>query len=146
MENIKSFYELEQLVKKSVQNHIEDNREDIKEALDEYGEIDGFFYNDEMMEASQYIANDFVIYYYDTWQICNVARFGTMEEMEYFNDAESQVMGCHDGEDYMDKCMGSIAYMIVERLAMEYFSEFLLVEKLPFANPNKKLFDAIEAL
>jgi len=146
MENIQSFYDLEQLVKKSVQNHIIDNREDIKEALEEYGEIDGFFYNDEMMEASQTLANDFVIYYYDTWQICNVARFGTMEEMEYFNDAESQVQGCHDGEDYLDKVMGSIASLIVERLAMEYFSEFLLVEKLPFEVPTQKLFDAVEAL
>ena len=146
MKEIQSFYDLEQLVKKSVQNHIEDNREDIKEALEEYGEIDGFFYNDEMMEASQYIASDFVIYYSDTWQICNVARFGTMEEREYFFDAQDQVQGCHDGEDYFDKVMGSIAYLIVERLAMEFFSEFLLVEKLPFDVPTQKLFDAVEAL
>ena len=146
MKEIQSFYDLEQLVKKSVQNHIEDNREDIKEALEEYGEIDGFFYNDEMMEASQYIASDFVIYYSDTWQICNVARFGTMEEREYFFDAQDQVQGCHDGEDYFDKVMGSIAYLIVERLAMEFFSEFLLVEKLPFDVPTQKLFDAVEAV
>lgn len=146
MNTIQSFYDLEQLVKKSVQNYIEDNREDIKEALEEYGEIDGYFYNDEMMEASQYIANDFVMYYSDTWQICNVARNGNMDEMEYFNDAESQVQGCHDGEDYLDKVMTSIAYLIVERLAMEYFSEFLLVEKLPFDVPTQKLFDAVEAL
>ena len=146
MKKIQSFYDLEQLVKKSVQNHIEDNREDIKEALDQYGEIDGFFYEDEIREASQYIANDFVIYYSDTWQICNVARFGTMEEREYFFDAQDQVQGCHDGEDYFDKVMGSIAYLIVERLAMEFFSEFLLVEKLPFDVPTQKLFDAVEAL
>ena len=146
MEKIQSFYDLEQLVKKAVQNHIEDNREDIKEALDEYGEIDGFFYEDEIREASQYIANDFVIYYSDTWQICSVTRNGNMEESQYFFDAQDQVQGCHDGEDYMDKYMTSIASLIVESLAMEFFSEFLLVEKLPFANPNKKLFDAIEAL
>lgn len=146
MKKIESFYELEQLVKKSVQNHIIDNREDIKEALEEYGEIDGFFYNDEMMEASQYIANDFVIYYSDTWQICNVARFDAPSGCEYFWDAQDQVQGCHDGEDYLDKEMGSIAYLIVERLAMEFFSEFLLVEKLPLDVPTQKLFEAVEAL
>tara|TARA_R110002020_G_scaffold310496_1_gene526225 strand:- start:33 stop:473 length:441 start_codon:yes stop_codon:yes gene_type:complete len=146
MQNIQSFYDLEQLVKKSVQNHIEDNREDIKEALEEYGEIDGFFYNDEMMEASQTLANDFVMYYSDTWQICNVARFDAPSGCDYFWDAESQVQGCHDGEDYLDKVMTSIAYMIVESLAMEFFSEFLLVEKLPFEVPTQKLFDAVEAL
>ena len=146
MENIKSFYDLEQLVKQSVKNHIIDNREHINEAREEYGEIDGFFYQDEMIEASQTLANDFVIYYSDTWQICNVARFGTTEEMDYFFDAERQVQGCHDGEDYMDKCMTSIAYLIVERLAMEFFSHYLLTEKLPFEVPTEKLVEAIEAL
>jgi len=128
MENIKSFYDLEQLVKSAVQNHIIDNREDIDEARKEYGEIDGFFYEDEIREASQYIANDFVIYYSDTWAICQASRFGTMEEMDYFIEAENQAQGCHDGEDYMDKYMGSIAFLIIERLAMEFFSQFLLVQ------------------
>ena len=146
MQNIQSFYDLEQLVKKSVQNHIIDNREDSKEALEEYGEIDGLFYADEIQQASDGIAKDFVIYYYDTWQICNVARFGTMEESQYFFDAQDWIRGCHDGDDYMDKYMDSIAFFIVERLAMEFFSEFLLVEKLPFEVPTQKLFDAIEAL
>ena len=140
---IKSFYDLEQSVKQTVQAYITDNRDDIKEARKEYGGIDGFFYNDEMMEASQTIANDFVIYYSDTWQICNVVRNGTMEESQYFFDAESQVQGCHDGDDYMDKCMTSIAYMIVERLCREFFSQFLLVEP---SDTAVALCETIEAL
>lgn len=129
---IKSFYDLEQSVKQTVQAYIQDNREDIDKArqdcIEDNGKIDGFFYDEEMMQASQTLANDFVMYYSDTWAICQASRFGTMEEMDYFNDAESQVQGCHNGDDYMDKCMASIAYIIVERLCMEFFSEFLLVE------------------
>ena len=147
MENIKSFYDLEQLVKKSVQNHIIDNREDItaarKEYIEDNGKIDGFFYDEEMLQASQTLANDFVMYYSDTWAICHASRFGTFEEMDYFNDAESQVSGCHDGDDYMDKCMTSIAYMIVERLCMEFFSQLLLVEP---SDTAVALCETIEAL
>jgi len=144
---IKSFYDLEQSVKQTVQAYIQDNREDITEARKEYiediGKIDGFFYDEEMLQASQTLANDFVMYYSDTWAICQASRFGTMEEMDYFNDAENQVQGCHDGDDYMDKCMTSIAYMIVERLCMEFFSQFLLVEP---SDTAVALCESIEAL
>tara|TARA_R110000787_G_scaffold115517_1_gene225491 strand:+ start:502 stop:951 length:450 start_codon:yes stop_codon:yes gene_type:complete len=145
---IKSFYDLEQSVKQTVEAYIQDNREDIttarKEYIEDNGKMDGFFYEDETREASQTLANDFVIYYSDTWAICQASRFGTMEEMDYFDDAESQVLGCHHGQMYIDKCMTSIAYMIVERLCMEFFSEFLLVSAT--IAPDQELCEAIEAL
>ena len=144
---INSFYDLEQSVKQTVLSYIEDNREDITEARKEYiedrGKIDGFFYEDEMREASQTLADDYVIYYSDQWAICQASRFGTFEEMEYFNYAEELISGCHDGADYMDKYMGSIACMIVERLCMEFFSQFLLVEPSETA---VALCETIEAL
>jgi len=144
---INSFYDLEQSVKQTVLDYVQDNREDITEARKEYiednGKIDGFFYDEEILQASQTLANDYVIYYSDTWAICQASRFGTMEEMDYFNDAESQAQGCHDSADYMDAYMTSIARLIVERLCMEFFSQFLLVE------PNAtavELCETIEAL
>ena len=150
MENIKSFYDLEQLVKQSVKNHIIDNREHINEArkeyLEDHGKIDGFFYQDDMRDGSRDIADNYVIYYYDAWQICNVSRFDAPSGCDYFWQAESEIQDCHDGSEYIDKYMTSIAYLIVESLAMEFFSEFLLVEKLPFDVPTEKLVEAIEAL
>ena len=144
---IKSFYDLEQSVKQTVEAYIQDNREDIttarKEYIEDNGKIDGFFYEDEIREASQTLACDYVIYYSDTWAICQSSRFGTFEEMEYFNDAEDQVSGCHDGADYMDKYMGSIANLIVERLCLEFFSQFLIVEP---SDTAVALCEAIEAL
>ena len=144
---INSFYDLEQSVKQTVLNYIQDNREDITEARKEYiedhGKIDGFFYEDEIREASQTLANDFVIYYSDTWAICQASRFGTMNEMDYFNDAESQAQGCHDCTDYIDAYMTSIACVIVERLCVEFFSQFLLVEPSETA---VELCETIEAL
>ena len=130
-QSIKSFYDLEESVKQSVQSHIDDNQEDIKEARKEYGEIDQFFYEDEMREASRDIADNYAMYYYDAYNICNVTRFGTFEEMEYFNDAEQEVQDCHNGENYIDKYMTSIAYLIVERLAMEFFSQLLILDEQP---------------
>jgi hypothetical protein len=144
---INSFYDLEQSVKQTVLDYVQDNREDITEARKEYiedrGKIDEFFYDEEILQASQTLANDFVIYYSDTWAICQASRFGTFEEMEYFNDAESQAQGCHDCADYMDAYMNSIAYLIVERLCMEFFNQFLLVEPCDTA---VALCETIEAL
>ena len=144
---IKSFYDLEQSVKQTVQAYITDNREDITEARKEYiedkGKIDGFFYDEEIREASQTLACDYVIYYSDTWAICQAARFGTMAEIDYFNEAESNVQGLHDGHDYIDAYMTDIAHIIVERLCREFFSQFLLVEP---SDTAVALCETIEAL
>ena len=144
---IKSFYDLEQSVKQTVLDYIQDNREYITEARKEYiednGKIDGFFYEDEIREASQTLANDYVIYYSDTWAICQASRFGTIDERDYFNYAEELISGYHDGNDNMDAYMTSIAYQIVERLCMEFFSQFLLVEPSETA---VALCETIEAL
>ena len=144
---IKSFHDLEQSVKQTVLDYIKDNREDITEERKEYikdkGKIDAFFMEDAMRDTSQTLASDYVIYYSDSWAICQASRFGTMDEMDYFYDAESEVLGCHDGDDYIDAFMTSIAYMIVERLCMEFFSEFLLVEP---SDTAVALCETIEAL
>ena len=144
---IKSFYDLEQSVKQTVLDYIQDNREYITEARKEYiednGKIDGFFYEDEIRAASQTLANDYVIYYSDTWAICQASRFGTIDERDYFNYAEELISGYHDGNDNMDAYMTSIAYQIVERLCMEFFSQFLLVEPSETA---VALCETIEAL
>ncbi len=144
---IKSFYDLEQNVKQTVLNHISDNREDITKARKEYiednGEVDAFFMEDEMREASQSLANDYVIYSNNIWAICQASRFGTMDEMDYFYDAENEILGCQDSGENIDSYMTSIAYAIVERLCMEFFSHFLLVEP---SDTAVALCETIEAL
>tara|TARA_R100000654_G_scaffold72612_1_gene104590 strand:+ start:837 stop:1259 length:423 start_codon:yes stop_codon:yes gene_type:complete len=125
---MKYFSEIEQEIGASVKAYIEDNLEHITEARKEYiednGQIDGSFYEDEMYEASYNIADDATIYTWNSYEICMASRLGNTDEMQFFFDAEANGTVGND----IDEIMTNIANHIVYRLAMSFFSEYLLME------------------
>ena len=125
---MKYFSEIEQEIGASVKAYIEDNLEHITEARKEYiednGQIDGSFYEDEMYEASYNIADDAIIYTWNAYEICMASRLGNTDEMQFFFDAEANGTVGND----IDEMMTNIANNIVYRLAMSFFSEYLLME------------------
>ena len=125
---MKYFSEIEQEIGASVKAYIEDNLEHITEARKEYiednGQIDGSFYEDEMYEASYNIADDATIYTWNAYEICMASRLGNTDEMQFFFDAEANGTVGND----IDEVMTNIANNIVYRLAMSFFSEYLLME------------------
>ena len=125
---MKYFSEIEQEIGASVKAYIEDNLEHITEARKEYiednGQIDGSFYEDEMYEASYNIADNATIYTWNAYEICMASRLGNTDEMQFFFDAEANGTVGND----IDEMMTNIANNIVYRLAMSFFSEYLLME------------------
>ena len=125
---MKYFSEIEQEIGASVKAYIEDNLEHITEARKEYiednGQIDGSFYEDEMYEASYNIADNATIYTWNAYEICMASRLGNTDEMQFFFDAEANGTVGND----IDEVMTNIANNIVYRLAMSFFSEYLLME------------------
>ena len=125
---MKYFSEIEQEIGASVKAYIEDNLEHITEARKEYiednGQIDGSFYEDEMYEASSNMADDATTYAWNVYEICMASRLGNTDEMQFFFDAEANGTVGND----IDEMMTNIANNIVYRLAMSFFSEYLLME------------------
>ena len=128
MKVINCFYDLQESVKQDAQSYFDDNSEDIaKQKKEHLAENDDlyFFYEDEIRQAAHEIAENYVIYYRDSYDIFLACRFGTTEALEYVGYAEAEISDCIHGADIIDKYITSASYMIVERLANEYLSDLI---------------------
>lgn len=142
MKEINCFYDLQESVKESAQSYFDDNSAEIAEKIERHIDANEelrFFWEDEIEDAAQQIADNYVIYYRDSYDIFLACRFGSTESLEYLADAETAIDGCHDGTDFIDKYITSASYMIVERMAREYLSDLIQVKKRLATDTNKAL-------